>query len=69
MQPLSDREKRACLLWGGLLAVLLGLDVQQRGASTLSEAHRAVRRRVGKKGWTVLWGAFATWFWWHVKED
>jgi hypothetical protein len=69
MQPLSAREKRALTLWGGILVTLGAFDAQQRGRSTLSEAHRAVRRRVGAKWWTVLWGSFATWFWWHVKED
>lgn len=69
MQPLSRREKRAVSLWGGILLALGLLDYNRRGDSTLSEAHRALRRRVGNKGWTVLWGAFSLWFWQHVKED
>lgn len=68
-QPLTDREKRAIALWATLLAVLGVLDYNQRGASTLSEAHRALRRRIGKWGWRLVWVSFALWFLRHVEED
>ena len=69
LKPLNARERRAVSLWGGILLGLGLLDYNRRGDSTLSEAHRALRRRVGNRAWTVLWGSFAVWFWRHIKED
>lgn len=65
---LSPREKRAITLWGGILVTLGLLDLQQRGASTLTEAHRAFYRRAGEKGWALGWGVFSIWFWQHVRK-
>lgn len=69
LQPLSDRERRACAIWSGILVALGILDYHYRGASTLSEAGRTVRRRVGIIAWTLLWGSFAVWFWDHVRRN
>lgn len=67
--PLTPRERRALTVWGAIVSSLLAFDIQQRGHSTLSEANRCVRRRVGLGRWTVGWAVFAIWFWDHIRRD
>lgn len=68
-QPLTERERRALKVWACVLGVLGAFDIQQRGASTLTEANRSIRRRVGLKRWTVGWALFAVWFWDHIRRE
>lgn len=68
IEPLNERERRALSLWAGIITALLAFDATQRGASTLTEANRAIYRRVGGTRWTVGWSSFAFWFVLHVKK-
>lgn len=67
--PLNAREKRALAVWGVILSALGVFDASQHGASTLTEANRCIRRRVGLRRWTVGWSLFAVWFWDHIRRE
>lgn len=70
MTPLTDRERRALRVWGAIIAGLSVYDYNCRGASTLSEGGRAVRRRTGKWPWRLAGSSLAAWFfWWHTERD
>lgn len=69
MTPLNDREKRALKVWGAIIGLLGLYDFDCRGASTLSEACRAIRRRTGKHPWRLGASLLAGWFIWRHVED